>query len=63
MDPTENTVFHCWKEFIEPLHSNDRGADPIENSVSIVEICLPSRCLAALWPSTLQYHFASYIKI
>jgi hypothetical protein len=41
--------------FTEPLHSNGRDADPIENSLSVVEVCLPSRTLAALWPSTLQY--------
>jgi hypothetical protein len=41
--------------FTEPLHSNGRGADPIENSLSIVEVSLPSRCLATLWPSTFQY--------
>jgi hypothetical protein len=32
--------------FIKPLHSNGHGADHIENSLSIVEACLPSRCLA-----------------
>jgi predicted transporter len=32
--------------FTAPLHSNGRGADHIENSLSIVEACLPSCCLA-----------------
>jgi hypothetical protein len=37
--------------FTAPLHSNGRGADHIENSLSIVDACLPrarlpSRCLA-----------------
>jgi hypothetical protein len=27
--------------FTVPLHSNGRGADHIENSISIVEACLP----------------------
>jgi hypothetical protein len=46
----------CWNVFIKPLHSNGRrSAGPIENSLSIVEVCLPSPCLAMLWPSTLQY--------
>jgi hypothetical protein len=26
--------FYCWNVFIELLHSNGRGADPIENSLS-----------------------------
>jgi hypothetical protein len=39
--------------FTEPLHSNGRGTDHIENSLSVVD-CLPSRCFATLWPSTLQ---------
>jgi hypothetical protein len=32
--------------FTAPFHSNGRGADRIENSLSIVEACLPSRFLA-----------------
>jgi hypothetical protein len=31
------------------------GADRIENSLPIVEVYLPSRFLAKLWPSTLRY--------
>jgi hypothetical protein len=31
------------------------GADRIGNRLYIVEVCLPSRCLATFWPSTLQY--------
>jgi hypothetical protein len=32
--------------FTSPMSSNGRGADHIENSLSIVEACLLSRCLA-----------------
>jgi hypothetical protein len=32
--------------FTAPLHSSGRGTDHIENSLSVVEACLPSRCLA-----------------
>jgi hypothetical protein len=32
--------------FTAPLHSNGRGADHVGNSTSVVEACLPSRCLA-----------------
>jgi hypothetical protein len=32
--------------FTAPLHSNGRGANHIENSLSTVETCLPRRCLA-----------------
>jgi hypothetical protein len=29
----ESTVFHCCNVFTEPLHSNGRGADTVENSL------------------------------
>jgi hypothetical protein len=32
--------------FSAPLHSNGRDKDPIGNSLSVFEACLPSRCLA-----------------
>jgi hypothetical protein len=33
---TQKTQFYCWNLFTEPLHSNGRGMDTIENSLSIV---------------------------
>jgi hypothetical protein len=35
------------------------GADLIENSFPPVEVCLPIRCLATLWPPTLQHYYTS----
>jgi hypothetical protein len=32
--------------FTAPWHISGRGADHIQNSLSVVEACLPSRCLA-----------------
>jgi hypothetical protein len=45
--------------FTSALRSNNRGADYIENSLS-VEVCLPSRCLATLWANPLQYYKLRY---
>jgi hypothetical protein len=39
--------------FTSALRNNGRGADLIENSVSI-EVCLPNRCLATLSANQLQ---------
>jgi hypothetical protein len=41
--------------FTAPLHSNGRGADQIENRLSFVEACLPSRCLAMGIHVTISY--------
>jgi hypothetical protein len=62
MDHAENTasiVPYCLGVFTAPLHSNDRGADHIENNLSIVEECLPQTCLyrvvAYQWVYTSKY--------
>jgi hypothetical protein len=39
--------------FTAPLHSNGRGADHIENNLSIIEACLPSPCLAMVMHVTI----------
>jgi hypothetical protein len=49
--------------FTAPLHSNDRGADHIEDSLSIVEAFLPSRCLAVGIDVTIMPRLYMYISL
>jgi hypothetical protein len=46
--------------FISELRSNGRGADLIENSLS-VQVCLPSPWLPTLWANPLQYYLGNVV--
>jgi hypothetical protein len=49
--------------FTAPLHSNGHGVDHIENSLSIVETFLLSRCLAMGLRVTIYIYILTRIKI
>jgi hypothetical protein len=69
-DPTENTVSHCCgcmftlrclaTDFYISVIFLD--SDRVANSLSVVEFCLLSRCLATLRSSTLQYVAAAHLS-